>query len=145
MTRTQPKERVFLDANVLYSAAYLENSGLRVLWKVKRVELLSSPYAIEEARRNLGEDLAAALPRLNRLLNQVGLIEEGPDDPLPDMVRLDSEDRPILLAAIRAGADHLLTGDKRHFGHLYGKTVQGVAIARPAEFLRSHRRVRRPR
>jgi hypothetical protein len=43
-------DRIFLDANVLFSAAYLENSGLGRLWQLEGVELLSSAYAVEEAR-----------------------------------------------------------------------------------------------
>jgi len=114
----------------------MEKSRLGALWRVKGVELLSSSYAIEEARRNLSEDLPVALPRLNQLLEQVGLIEERQENSLPDSVRLDPKDTPILLAAIRARADYLLTGDKRHFGHLYGTVVHGIAVTRPAEFLR---------
>ena len=30
--------------------------------------------------------------------------------------------------AIAARCDYLLTGDKRDFGHLYGKTIGGVEI-----------------
>ena len=60
-------DRVFLDANVLFSAAYLESSGLARLWQLADAELLSSDYAIEEARRNLALDRAPALARLDRL------------------------------------------------------------------------------
>jgi hypothetical protein len=49
-------DRVFLDANVLYSAAYLKLSGLIRLWNLDEVQLLRSAYAIEEARRNLAMD-----------------------------------------------------------------------------------------
>ena len=45
------------------------------------------------------------------------------------------KDRPILLAAIQAQATHLLTGDKRHFGSLYGQSISGVLILRPADYL----------
>jgi len=46
-------DRIFLDANVFFSAACLELSGLARLWTLEDVELLSSAYAVEEARRNL--------------------------------------------------------------------------------------------
>lgn len=45
------------------------------------------------------------------------------------------KDRPILLVAIQAQATHLLTGDKRHFGSLYGQCISGVHILRPADYL----------
>ncbi len=60
-------DRIFLDANVLFSAAYLENSGLGRLWRLEDAELLSSAYAVEEARRNLALDRPPALARLERL------------------------------------------------------------------------------
>jgi len=44
---------VFLDANVLFSASWsLDNDFLR-LWQMEEAELLSSPYVVEEARRNM--------------------------------------------------------------------------------------------
>jgi hypothetical protein len=57
-------DRIFLDANVLYSAAYLERSELSRLWSLNDVALISSAYAIEEARRNLAIDRPGALKRL---------------------------------------------------------------------------------
>ena len=43
-------------------------------------------------------------------------------------VKLADKDRPILCGAIAARADYLLTGDKRDFGHLFGRTISGVKI-----------------
>ena len=42
-------DRVFLDANVLFSAAYSEGSRLRELWRLAETELLTSAFALEEA------------------------------------------------------------------------------------------------
>jgi uncharacterized protein len=50
-------------------------------------------------------------------------------------VKLPDKDRPILLAAIGAGATHLLTGDFRHFGPYYGERIEGVLILPPGEYL----------
>ena len=63
-------DRVFLDANILFSAAYRPTSRLLQLWSLPDVELLTSPYAVEEARRNL--DLLEQKIRLDILLTQVG-------------------------------------------------------------------------
>jgi len=41
----------------------------------------------------------------------------------------------MLRAAAQAGADVLVTGDRTHFGDLYGKSLRGVLIATPAEAL----------
>lgn len=94
-------DRVFLDANVLYSAAYLECSGLARLWTLDDVELLSSAYAIEEARRNLAMDRAEAVSRLQRLTARISTVDAPQGRKLPVNVRLDPKDQPILLAAIR--------------------------------------------
>jgi predicted nucleic acid-binding protein len=133
--------RIFLDANVLFSAAYLENSGLDRLWRFEDAELLSSAYAVAEARRNLALDRPPALARLERLTPKLALVNLPGNLKLPARVRLDSKDRPILLAAIHGKADFLLTGDGRHFGHLYGKRAEGVIVLRPAQYF--ERRARR--
>lgn len=49
-------------------------------------------------------------------------------------------DRPILLAAIAARATHLLTGDVKHFGRLFGRRVEGVVILTPGDYLRGRAR-----
>jgi hypothetical protein len=49
-------------------------------------------------------------------------------------------DRPILLAAIHGKVGYLLTGDVRHFDHLYGKRVAGMLVMRPAEYFERRRR-----
>ena len=128
-------DRVFLDANVLYSAAYLENSGLAKLANLENVQLQASAYAIEEARRNLVRDRPKALPRLQRFLASVTEVEVR-DLRLPTTIKLHQKDAPILLAAIGSKADYLLTGDARHFGHLYGKRIEGVLVLRPADYFR---------
>ena len=127
-------DRVFLDANVLFSAAY-GSPGLVGLWTAARdgrCELVASEYVIEEARRNLGDTAQRAA--LDSLLSAVRLVAEGPAD-TPCPLSLPDKDRPVWLAAVAAGATHLLTGDMRHFGSHFGKKVQGVHILRPASYL----------
>jgi uncharacterized protein len=98
-------DTIFLDANVLYSAAYMQFAGLARLWSLKDVQLLSSAYAIDEARRNLTADRPEAVQLLNRLLESVSTVDAPQGLELPENVRLDPKDRPILLAAILAGGD----------------------------------------
>ena len=125
--------RVFLDANVLFSRAYLATSGLARLWRLPDTVLLSSSYAVEEARRNLG--LGNQRDRLEQLLKPLEIVTAWQAVSLPRGVRLPDKDAPILLAAIEARATHLLTGDRQDFGYLYGKTLSGVEILPPAEYL----------
>ena len=127
-----PRRRVFLDANVLFSAAWREDAGLARLWKLPAVKLLASRYAVEEAARNL--DTPAQRERLAHLVSATELVPDAGAGELPKGVELPHKDRPILLAAIGAAATHMLTGDLRHFAPLYGKTIEGVLIQLPADF-----------
>jgi predicted nucleic acid-binding protein len=126
--------RIFLDANVLFSAAYREGAGLLRLWEARETEVITSGYAAEEARRNLETEAARA--RLASLLGRTSLVAEATETQLPGSIRLAKKDRPILQAAIAAGATHLITGDLRDFGALLGRKVAGVRVETPAEFLR---------
>lgn len=125
--------RVFLDANVLFSAVYREGAGLPHFWKLADLELITSGYAAEEARRNL--DSSEARSRLEELLSRTRIVPET-EEPLPRGTRLAEKDQPILRAAIAAAAPHLLTGDAKDFGRLFGKRISGVMIQTPSEFLR---------
>jgi len=133
-----PRRRVFFDANVLFSAAWREDAGLARLWKLPAVQLLASRYAAEEAARNL--DTSVQRERLTHLITGVELVPDAGVGELPEGIELPTKDRPILLAAIGAAATHLLTGDLRHFGPLFGKTVGGVLIQLPADFSATPRR-----
>jgi predicted nucleic acid-binding protein len=125
-------DRLFLDANVLLSAAWQSDAPLQQLWRLDGVELLSSAHAVEEARRNL--ETATQRRRLTRLLRRVSLVE--PEHfTLPRGVRVPAKDLPILLAAIDGRSTHLLTGDRKHFGFYFRHEVAGVLILPPAEYL----------
>ena len=128
-------DRLFLDANVLFSAAYRSDTGLLELWKLREVVLCSSRYALEEARINLSNEVQRT--RLVRLAGKVRLFDAGERE-LPHGVALPEKDVPILLAAIEANATHLLTGDIRHFGSLFGKRVEGILVLPPGDYLRRH-------
>ena len=133
-------DRLFLDANVLFSAAYLSESPLRKLWSLPRVKLVTSAFALEEARRNLAAYRPEALSLLDELCASLTLAPEV-DVTLrfPDDIELPEKDRPILAAALTVGCTHLLTGNTRHFGALYGRRVGGVLVLTPAEYLRRRR------
>ncbi len=128
-------ECVFLDANVLVSAALKPASRIASLWTLPGVRLLASPYVLAEARRNMPEDEAAV--RLEQLIEELVVIPAEPADfAIEGDPGLPAKDRPVLLAAIVSGADVLFTGDMTHFGGCLGRTVSGVRVLLPAEYLR---------
>ena len=132
-------DRVFLDANVLFSAAYRTDSGLRKLFSLPNVGLITSGYALEEAERNLLS--ARQKAELNHLCQSVEVVSVSlPEEEVAILAELPESDRPILWAAMSIHASHLLSGDFKAFGRFYGETIEGVTIMPPAEYLRKHRR-----
>ena len=128
-------DRVFLDANVIFSAAYAPDSHLLGLWSRSDIELVTSLLALEEARRNLAAHNREGLVVLDNLIAGMTIVAGTRAGNLPSDIQLADKDAPILTAAIESGCSHLLTGDKRHFGDLFGHNVGGVMIQKPAQYL----------
>ena len=128
-------DRLFLDANVLFSAAYRAEAGVTRLWSDERWALITSEYAIEEARRNLDE--REQLARLEELLLEVERLPSvSLAADLSGQIQLREKDWPILGGAISANATHLITGDRRDFGPYFGSELFGVLILPPGDYLR---------
>jgi len=129
-------DRLFLDANILFSAAYRPQAGLLALWRIEQVQLITSGHAVGEAAMNL--DRPDQRARLDELVAGVEVMAQLPAEAvMPEGIDLPTKDRPILLAALATGATHLLTGDVRHFGAHFGRRVGGILILPPGEYLRS--------
>jgi predicted nucleic acid-binding protein len=131
-------DRLFLDANILFSAAYREGSGLLQLWNLRDVEKVTSVFALEEARRNLDTEERKA--RLDGLMLEVKVLPELREQDLPPGIDLAEKDKPILAAALAAGASHLITGDRQHFRRYFGKRVRQTLIMTPRNYLNSRKR-----
>jgi predicted nucleic acid-binding protein len=124
---------LFLDANVLISAAWKEGSEIALIWQMSGVRLITSSYVMGEVQRNLHQ--VGQIERLRVLMRSVQIVSSETLPDLPDAIALPEKDRPILAGAIQAQADHLVSGDKKHFGPLYGKIISGVRITAPSELL----------
>ena len=108
--------RVFLDANVLFTAAYNPDGLARLLFDLNRhrvVTLLSSDFAVAEARSNLALKAAPRISSLDPLVSHLELVAT-PSARL-HLPELPADDELILAAAVAGRATHLLTGDLRHF------------------------------
>jgi predicted nucleic acid-binding protein len=125
---------LFLDANVLFSAAFRPDAGIVKLWELSGVKLVTSAYALEEAWINL--EPGDQRNRLERLAKSLQILGGYSEQPLPPGIKLPEKDRPILQAAVAARATHLLTGDVAHFGRYFAQTVAGVRILLPGDYLR---------
>ena len=127
--------RIFLDANILFSAARADGAvrQLLALCEDRGHELWADAYVLEEARRNLAAKAPNGLPVLAAMAARIrigGLIAGSAL--LPDAMVLPEKDRPVLAAAIHHRGDILVTGDRTHFGPLYGATIRGVTVLSPA-------------
>jgi predicted nucleic acid-binding protein len=128
--------RVFLDANVLFSAAYMTTGSPRALFTLARAcEIVSSGYAVEEARRNILAKHPQRMHDLEALIRQ-GLIVREPSLATVDWARslgLPEKGAPILAAAVDARCHLLITGDVTHFGRMFGTRQRGTVVLRPAD------------
>jgi uncharacterized protein len=126
--------RIFLDANILFSAAKSAGAVRELLARAHAggQTLCMDGYVLAEARRNLQAKGAEALAALEVLLSHLEVAPFQTTELPPDAATLLPEkDRPVFAAAIRLGCEALVTGDRTHFGALYGKTIGGVTIHSP--------------
>ena len=127
--------RVFLDANVLFSAAKSDGAVralLRLLVEGGH-ECWADAYVLAEARRNLLAKGPEALRVLDALLPHLRLAAAAPPAAVRahELAWLPENDRPVLAAAIRLHCDALVTGDRTHFGVGYGRAFGGVVVHSP--------------
>ena len=130
--------RVLIDTNVLISAALSANSTPYRAY----VKAASYPnhgmiceQNVDEMRRIFNKKFPSKLAALDKFLSVALLTLElvpvpTEEDRTEAQIR-DVNDRPILRAAIEAGADVLLTGDK----DFLESGVKRPAIMTPTEFL----------
>jgi predicted nucleic acid-binding protein len=136
----EPDRRVtlFLDANVIISASWKADAEVALIWKMPGIRLITSSYSMGEVQRNLPQ--IHQIERLRSLMRSVQVLHFKQLPNLPECQLLPEKDRPIFAAAVQAEADHLISGDKKHFGSWFGKTICGVRITPPTELLAALRR-----
>jgi len=132
--------RLFLDANVLFTAAHRPQGKAGFLFAefqggLSHWQLVSSAYAVEEARRNIASKYPQATSELLRLTASLKLAAQPPTARIA--LALPDKDLPIWAAALACHATHLLTGDLKDFGRFMNCPEQtgGVVIQTVSEFL----------
>ena len=130
--------KLFLDANVLFTAAH--NSAGKAAFVIELAgeghwEVVTSSFAIEEARRNLEIKFPETLDAFESLTDAVSVVPAVFNETCP--IELPEKDVPIFLSALGAGCTHLLTGDLKDFGRFMNAPdeTSGVLIQTVAEFL----------
>ena len=126
--------RVFLDANILFSAAKSAGAVRELLHLLLDGghECWVDDYVAIEARRNLAAKAPDALTAFEELLKRLRTSTAHAPGPELKLVNwLPEKDRTVLAAAIRLRCDALVTGDRTHFGPGYGKMFAGVTVHSP--------------
>lgn len=130
--------RLFLDANVLFTAAHNPKGKAALVIELGQAgiwQLVSSAYALEEARRNIARKYPDRVANLEALVES---LQQAPETRAPDCPEgLPDKDCPIYRAAHACKADVLLTGDLRDFGFLMNDRDKagGLLVQTVAEFL----------
>ena len=133
--------RLFLDANILFTAAHNPHGKAALVIEIGRSgiwQLATSAYAAEEARRNIARKYPACLDRLEALLVDIGRVAEvSAEVQIAGPEGLEEKDVPIFCAALACRADVLLTGELRDFGFLMNapEKAGGLLIQTVADFL----------
>lgn len=130
--------RVLIDTNVLISAT-LSAHGIPYRAYVKAVTYpnhgLICEQNVDEMKRIFNKKFPNRLAALDRFLSvallTMELVPIPTDEDIAEMKIRDVNDRPILRAAMKAGADVLLTGDK----DFLESGLEKPAIMTPAEFI----------
>ena len=130
MTRAM---RIFLDANILFSAAKTDGAIQSLVSQLLAAghECWVDGYVIDEARRNIVAKAAERLPALEGLLSRVSVSAAAAALGRTESHGLPEKDRIVLAAVVALKCDVLLTGDRTHFGRFYGRSLAGVRIHSP--------------
>lgn len=135
--------RVFMDTSVLLAASgsakgasrYVTRQSAQANW-----ELFSSPWCIVETERNL--DKLGKKTRGNWETEMKPFLKIVPNALTSEWILTfpKTKDRPVLLSALAARCEILLTLDLADFQKSIGRSVYGMVVMTPGEFLVDQRK-----
>ena len=137
--------RAFLDASVLFAAAYSETGASREIVRLSirgEIQLVGSRLVFEEVKRNLQLKAPEVVGELDTFLDavQFEIVCPTRGEVLDAMEYTAAKDAPIVAAALRARVDYLVSLDRQH---LIGVPVvaerSGLRIVLPSELLSAYR------
>jgi len=129
--------RVFLDSSVILSACGSERSLSRlitILAAERGWVLVSAAYCRAETVKNLAKFEAPAAAHWQNLQNRIDWVPNALTTKRP-LLLTASKDKPVLISALAAKCDTLLTLDTGDFGILLGTEVYGMKVGTPRDFL----------
>lgn len=96
--------------------------------------LISASYCRAETSRNIGKLGANANLKWPDLQTKIEWVSNALTSKKP-LLLTASKDKPVLISALAAKSDVLLTLDKGDFGMLLGTTIYGMQVSTPRDFL----------
>lgn len=128
--------RVVLDSNVIISGLNFPGNERDVLELARRgrFDLYLSPFVLQEVGGVLVRKFAWRDDRASQalqMLRDVAIVIEP--ERLPSVISGNQADNRVLECAVEAGADYLITGDKRHLLPLVEH--RGIRILNAPRFL----------
>ncbi len=138
-----PKPSLFVDSSALF-AGVVSSSGaaraLLLLAESQQITITVSEQVIVETERAVARKVPQALRYFRETLRatRLHIVPDPPREQIDahaDIIRHQA-DVPIVVAAIRAGVDYLVTHNRRHFLDDAGvATRSGLSIGAPGEAL----------
>lgn len=129
--------RIFLDSSVLLSACGSGKSLSRLITEIAPAwgwQLVSASYCQAETGKNnrkLGE---GAVLNWTAMRTRIEWVPNALTSKKP-LLLTASKDKPVLISALAARCEVLLTLDRGDFGIVLGTTVYGMLVSTPREFL----------
>ena len=134
--------RLFIDTSVFFSACYSQTGASFEIFRLAlagAIQLVTSQYVLEETRRNLAKKSPEDLPRFQEFqeLIYLKIVNPSKQEVLDAAAYTELKDAPVVAAARSAGADHLISLDRRHLvGQATVVKNSGVSIVLPEDLLR---------
>lgn len=129
--------KIFLDSSVLLSACGSRKSLSRLIVEIateRKWKLISSAYCRAETIKNIGKFAAEATLTWTETMPKIEWVPNALTSNKP-LLMTASKDKPVLISALAAGSDVLLTLDKADFELFLGTTVYGMLVSTPRDYL----------
>lgn len=129
--------RIFLDSSVLLSACSSTKSLSQLITEIaqeRQWKLISAHYCRAETQKNLGKLGADSDAAWSALQSRIEWVPSALTSKKP-LLLAAAKDKPVLISALAAKSDVLLTLDKSDFGILLDTTVYGMLVSTPRDFL----------
>ncbi|OGK26676.1 hypothetical protein A2954_01175 [Candidatus Roizmanbacteria bacterium RIFCSPLOWO2_01_FULL_37_12] len=139
MIKDMLKPRVFLDANIFFSAFYGSANCERIIkaHQQKEISLVTSSLVIEESLRNIQEKIPSVASSFKDLLinNPPELLADPSEiDPRIELL-VDKKDQPIFTSAILGKVKYFITGNTKDFKAKELEKATGIKVLTPKQLV----------